>query len=99
MQNDKRMLDKMKKNSFRIILSIKLAEIIKNWDLKKNYNYELLFSWPPPKAFALFFWILKKMFWKINVVWIGDHFKPIIIALALKTAEILNLRFKIWSKK
>ena len=30
MQNDKRMLVKMKKISFRIILSIKLAEIIKN---------------------------------------------------------------------
>ena len=30
MQNDKRMLDKMKKNSFRTILSIKLAEIIEN---------------------------------------------------------------------
>jgi hypothetical protein len=30
MQNDKRMLEKMKKISFRIILSIKLAEIIEN---------------------------------------------------------------------
>ena len=30
MQNDKRMLVKMKKISFRIILSIKLAKIIEN---------------------------------------------------------------------
>ena len=41
MQNDKRMLDKMKKNSFRIILSIKLAEIIENRKLKKNCFHEL----------------------------------------------------------